>query len=158
MMDKEVGFRLGVGMVIINQAQQVFWAKRADLPDAWQFPQGGIESGESPLEAMYRELLEEVGLEAEAVDVLAHSQQWYEYHLPQKKQRVDGEQYLGQRQRWFLLRLRVDESAIDLTKVHPIEFSEWKWVEYWYPLEHIVSFKRDLYRTVLTEFVNHLKV
>lgn len=153
MQDKvEAGFRLNVGMVILNADNQVFWACRSDFADAWQFPQGGIQIGESPVEAMYRELTEEVGLQSSDVQLIAELQQWLSYRLPENKQKIEGENFLGQKQKWFLLRLTSDESQIGLDRSAVQEFSRWCWVDYWYPVQHVVEFKRKVYQQCLTEF------
>lgn len=149
-------YRLGVGMVIVNQDNRVFWASRSDCPAAWQFPQGGIHCGEAPCAALYRELQEEVGLSCDQVALLAESQQWYTYLLPQQNRIVEGDVVIGQKQRWFLLRLLVEDAAIRLDSTEPVEFGGWRWVDYWTPLAEIVSFKRDVYQKVLTEFSGYL--
>lgn len=153
----EQGFRANVGMIICNQDKQVFWAHRIHHPnEAWQFPQGGIQEGETAVNAMYRELHEEIGLLPKHVKILGETQQWISYSFPKPKVHRDGERYIGQKQKWFLLELLADPEVICLDIAQEPEFDEWRWVEYWYPAKHVVSFKRDVYEKVLTELAPKL--
>lgn len=155
MIDPE-GFRANVGIVLANNNGQVLWAKRIGH-DSWQFPQGGIHAGESPVEAMYRELHEEVGLLPEHVEVLAQTQGWLRYRLPRRFVREHQRPLcIGQKQKWFLLKLSADPSQIDLSATNPAEFDAWRWVSYWYPVGNVVSFKRGVYRRALYELVENL--
>jgi putative (di)nucleoside polyphosphate hydrolase len=148
------GFRPNVGIVICNHKGQVFWARRFGQ-HSWQFPQGGVDEGETPEETMYRELEEEVGLKPEDVEILAVSKNWLRYRLPKRLIRKDSSPVcIGQKQKWFLLRLRCKESDVDLLKTSHPEFDDWRWVSYWYPIRNVVSFKRDVYRRVMKEFVS----
>ncbi|GAB5412737.1 MAG: RNA pyrophosphohydrolase [Congregibacter sp.] len=151
MIDAE-GFRPNVGIVIANSEGRLLWARRVGGRDAWQFPQGGVNDGEKPEEALYRELHEEVGLRPDAVELLASTHGWLRYRLPQRYQRK-GQQPLcvGQKQKWFLLRLLADDSAVSLNGDQKPEFDHWQWVSYWYPLDQVVYFKRDVYRRALKE-------
>ena len=101
------GFRANVGIVIFNQKLQVFFAKRR-YQSGWQFPQGGIQLGESPKKAMFRELLEETGLDKKSVEIIYVSDHWYDYRIPKKSIRkaTNGTTVIGQRQKWFLLKLK----------------------------------------------------
>jgi|TARA_B110000503_G_scaffold40780_1_gene67014 putative (di)nucleoside polyphosphate hydrolase len=146
------GFRPNVGIIISDDMGRLLWAKRIGQ-EAWQFPQGGIDA-EEPLEtALYRELFEEVGLEAQDVDILACTQQWLRYRLPQSMQRKNSNPYfVGQKQKWFLLKLLSNENKISLDQTSQPEFDRWAWVNYWYPINQIVEFKRNVYRQVLKEF------
>ncbi|MCK5880718.1 MAG: RNA pyrophosphohydrolase [Sinobacterium sp.] len=147
----ENGFRSNVGIIIANANGQVLWAKRLGQ-NAWQFPQGGINDGETPEQAMYRELQEEVGLEPSDVEVVASTRGWLRYRLPQRMLRHGTEPLcIGQKQKWFLLRLLTDDARINVQAHHEQEFDHWEWVSYWYPLEQVVSFKRDVYRRALKE-------
>ncbi len=113
MIDKE-GYRENVGIVICNKEQMVLWAKRTD-EDAWQFPQGGINDGESAEAAMYRELKEEVGLDPHHVKILARTKDWLRYDVPKNWIRKDWrDRYKGQKQIWFLLQLTGKDSDIFL--------------------------------------------
>lgn len=153
MFDSE-GYRYNVGMVITNPLGKVFLAKRI-MQSGWQFPQGGILYGETPLQAMYRELSEETGLQAEDVKVLAESREWLRYRLPSKYQRrradEGGHLCIGQRQKWFLLRLN-SEQRLNLEMSRSPEFDDWRWVDYWYPAQVVIYFKREVYWSALREF------
>ncbi|WP_341503043.1 RNA pyrophosphohydrolase [Gallaecimonas sp. GXIMD4217] len=146
------GFRPNVGIVICNQKGQVFWARRHGQ-HSWQFPQGGIHDGESPEQAMYRELWEEVGLHKKDVKILAVSRHWLRYRLPKRMVRRDQNPVcIGQKQKWFLLQLVGPESAVNFRATGHPEFDDWRWVSYWYPVRQVVSFKRDVYRRMMKEF------
>ena len=151
------GFRPNVGIVIANDRGRLLWARRVGGRDAWQFPQGGIHEGESVEEALYRELHEEVGLEPEAVEVVATTRGWLRYRLPKRYLR-HGETPLciGQKQKWFLLRMRAPDDAVDLGRNDKPEFDRWRWVSYWYPLNQVIYFKRDVYRRALRELSSPL--
>lgn len=152
------GFRPNVGIIVANDHGQVLWARRYGH-DAWQFPQGGIIDGESPEQAMYRELREEIGLEPQDVELLAQTKGWLRYRLPRRFIRNDKPPLcIGQKQRWFLLRLISDEAHIKLDIQKPAEFDRWQWVSYWYPLDQVVSFKREVYRKALKELQPRLPV
>lgn len=151
----EQGYRLGVGMIILNAKNRVFWACRSDREDAWQFPQGGIHTHECPMNALYRELFEEVGLTQSQVQVVAESKEWLFYELPFEKQCIENQRVVGQRQKWFLLRMLVDDDQIDLHATAVSEFCAWQWVEYWYPLSKVVFFKQNVYKKALTEFADY---
>jgi putative (di)nucleoside polyphosphate hydrolase len=146
------GFRANVGIIICNHQGQVFWAKRHGQ-HSWQFPQGGIDEGETAEQTMYRELYEEVGLSKNDVTILTQSKQWVRYRLPKKYIRQGTNPVcIGQKQKWFLLKLNSQESNVDFTRSGHPEFDDWRWVSYWYPVRNVVSFKRDVYRKILKEF------
>lgn len=150
MLDRE-GFRPNVGIILANHKQQVFWGKRLRT-DNWQFPQGGIDRGERPEEAMYRELYEEVGLESGQVHVLARTRDWLRYVVPDHFTRRDSRSfYKGQKQIWFLLQLVAPDHAINLRATDHPEFDAWRWHSYWIPLQDVVEFKREVYETALTQ-------
>lgn len=145
------GFRPNVGIVVANDHGQVLWARRVGQ-DAWQFPQGGINCGESPEQALYRELNEEVGLDESHVEVLGCTQGWLRYRLPDRYVRRDSKPVcIGQKQKWFLLRLAAEDSAVAMDRHQKPEFDDWRWVSYWYPLTQIVAFKREVYRRAMKE-------
>ncbi len=148
----ENGFRINVGIILTNDLGQLFWAKRVGQ-EAWQFPQGGIHTNEGLEDALFRELQEEVGLVANEVSIIAESQHWFSYRLPKRLVRSDTQPTcIGQRQKWFLLKLSADEQSIKLdTSIKP-EFDHWRWVNYWFPLYQVVAFKREVYRQALLEF------
>lgn len=147
------GFRPNVGIVLCNRKGQVLWARRIGQ-NSWQFPQGGINNGETVESAMYRELEEELGLHKSDVSLLSISAGWYKYKLPKRLVRWDEKPVcLGQRQKWFLLRVAEEhENKIDFNHTNIPEFDDWRWVSYWYPVRQVVSFKRDVYRKVMKEF------
>ncbi|MGI1679649.1 MAG: RNA pyrophosphohydrolase [Cellvibrionaceae bacterium] len=148
----EDGFRPNVGIIITNEQGQLFWARRVGGHDAWQFPQGGISENEHPEDALYRELHEEVGLEKEDVDVLACTKGWLRYRLPKQLIRHRSKPLcIGQKQKWFLLKHKSPEERIRLDLHKTAEFDHWRWVSYWYPLNQVVTFKRDVYRRALKE-------
>lgn len=150
------GYRPNVGIVICNRKGQVMWAKRYGQ-NSWQFPQGGINEGETPEQAMYRELYEEVGLQKTDVRILYASKQWLRYKLPKRLLRYDSKPFcIGQKQRWFLLQLTTDETAINMNCSKTPEFDSWRWVSFWYPVRQVVSFKRDVYRRAMKEFATFL--
>lgn len=147
----EDGFRPNVGIILANDRGQVLWARRIGQ-DAWQFPQGGIKSTETPEQALFRELKEEVGLSAEHVEVLACTRGWLRYRLPRRMVRHHSHPVcIGQKQKWFLLRLLADEASVCIDGGHSPEFDHWRWVSYWYPLGQVVSFKREVYRRAMRE-------
>lgn len=151
------GFRANVGIIICNRKGQVLWAKRIGQ-DAWQFPQGGIHDGERVRQAMYRELKEEVGLEPRDVHVIASTRRWLRYELPRQFIRQRSSPVcIGQKQKWFLLGLRGEDSRITLSNQHMTpEFDDWRWVSFWYPLGQVIEFKREVYRQALKELVGPL--
>ncbi|GAB6195500.1 RNA pyrophosphohydrolase [Lysobacter xanthus] len=143
------GYRPNVGIVIMNTEGRVFWARRVHR-DGWQFPQGGMNTDETPLEAMYRELQEETGLQPDHVEVLAATPGWLRYRLPQRAiRRRDRMVCIGQKQVWFLLQLKGEESQVRLDATDSPEFDHWRWVDFWYPLDHVVTFKRGVYSRAL---------
>jgi len=150
------GFRPNVGIILANEAGQVLWARRINQ-DAWQFPQGGIQHNESPEQALYRELHEEVGLQPDDVRILACTRGWLRYRLPQRLIRNNSRPVcIGQKQKWFLLQLTAEEQRVCMTTTTKPEFDHWRWVSYWYPLGQVVSFKREVYRRALKELAPRL--
>jgi putative (di)nucleoside polyphosphate hydrolase len=139
--------------MLTNAKGQLLWARRVGGQDAWQFPQGGINENEDPEAALYRELKEEVGLEAKDVKILARTRGWLRYRLPKRLIRKGSKPVcVGQKQKWFLLQLVSADERIDLNDHQgPAEFDQWRWVSYWYPLDKVVAFKRDVYRRALKE-------
>jgi putative (di)nucleoside polyphosphate hydrolase len=138
--------------VLANDRGQVLWARRVGGQNAWQFPQGGINDGESPKQALYRELQEEVGLEQDAVEVLGSTRGWLRYRLPRRFIRKGQNPVcIGQKQKWFLLRMTAEDSAVRLDLNGKPEFDHWQWVSYWYPLNQVISFKREVYRRAMKE-------
>ncbi len=155
MLDRD-GFRPNVGIVLLNQKNQVFWGKRIRT-HSWQFPQGGIDRGETPEQAMYRELNEEVGLQPEHVQIVARTRDWLRYEVPDRYVRRDARgHYKGQKQIWFLLQLVGHDWDLNLRATDHPEFDAWRWNDYWVPLEAVVEFKRGVYEMALTELARYL--
>ena len=148
------GFRANVGIVIFNQKQQVFFAKRR-YQSGWQFPQGGIQLGESPKKAMFRELLEETGLDKKSVEITYVSDHWYDYRIPKKSIRksTKGTTVIGQRQKWFLLKLKDQSTSIVLNSSSEQEFDSWKWIAPDLSIKQVIGFKQDVYKKVISEFI-----
>jgi putative (di)nucleoside polyphosphate hydrolase len=146
------GFRPNVGIIVANHAGQVIWAKRA-RQQAWQFPQGGIQRGETPEQALARELHEELGLTPDDVDFVGCTAGWLSYLLPAEYVRRGnrGRTCIGQRQKWFVLRLVSPESHVRFDATDQPEFDGWRWVDWWHPLTEVVEFKREVYRAALNE-------
>ncbi len=146
------GFRSNVGIIICNPSGKLLWTRRIGQ-DAWQFPQGGMRSGESFEQALYRELHEEVGLSEDDVSILKRTRGWLRYRLPERLiRRGPGPLCIGQKQKWFLLSLDSDESRIQLVHSAQPEFDDWRWVNYWEPARKVIAFKRDVYRKALRQF------
>jgi len=120
--------------------------------DAWQFPQVGINQGETPEQALYRELEEEVGLTTGAVEVLGCTRGWLRYRLPKAFVRKGQNPVcIGQKQKWFLLRMLADDTEVRFDQNEKPEFDHWQWVSYWYPLDQVIAFKREVYRRAMKE-------
>lgn len=150
MIDKD-GFRANVGIVLSDANNRLFWARRVNR-SGWQFPQGGIAREESAEQAMFRELREEIGLDPEHVEVLGCTRRWLRYRLPSQYVRRDSLPLcIGQKQRWYLLRFRGDETAFRFDLSDAPEFDDWRWVDYWTPPEEVIFFKRKVYRQALRE-------
>lgn len=145
------GFRPNVGIILTNSRGELLWARRIGGQDAWQFPQGGIKQHETAEQALYRELQEEVGLSPQDVEILGVTRGWLRYRLPARYVRQQQPVCVGQKQKWFLLRFIGSDDQIDLTLNDSPEFDYWRWVSYWYPINNVVAFKRDVYRRALRE-------
>ncbi len=150
MIDDE-GYRPNVGIILCNDEDRVFWARRCGQ-SGWQFPQGGIKPNETPEQALYRELCEEVGLKPDQVRILGRTRDWLRYDIPaQFRRSARASAFRGQKQIWFLLRFVGHEDNVRLNACDKPEFDRWRWVEYWSPLEQIVEFKRGVYELALRE-------
>jgi len=148
----EQGFRANVGIILCNQDNRLLWARRIGQ-NAWQFPQGGINKNETVEQALYRELDEEIGLQPHHVEILCQSHDWLRYHLPKQLIRHESKPLcIGQKQRWFLLRLTADDQDVRLDTHGEPEFDHWRWVDYWHPLTEVIYFKRDVYEMAMKEF------
>ena len=168
MLDKE-GYRPNVGIILANTRNEVFWGKRVSQ-HAWQFPQGGIKHGETPLQAMYRELEEEIGLQRGHVRILGRTREWLRYEVPERWVRrakpanaepcpppLNKAGYRGQKQIWFLLRMVGRDCDVKLRASGHPEFDAWRWHDYWIPLENVIDFKREVYRQALIELHRYLQ-
>jgi putative (di)nucleoside polyphosphate hydrolase len=146
-------YRLGVGIMLLNRRGEVFVAQRIDqVYDAWQMPQGGIDDGENPRQAAIRELKEEIG--TDRAEFVSETQGWLRYEFPPEIQkRVWDGRWLGQCQKWFVMRFTGEDTDIDLATQHP-EFRAWKWAAVRDLPALAVSFKRQVYQDVIAEFAD----
>ena len=150
------GYRANVGIMLSNQHGELLWAQRMGQ-DAWQFPQGGVNQGETAEQAMFRELWEEIGLQAVDVEIMASTSSWLRYKLPKRMVRRNSQPVcIGQKQKWFLLRLASDENRLNLQSTNSPEFEGWKWVDYWYPVDQVVYFKKRVYRCALQQLNQYI--
>ena len=145
------GFRANVGIILVNADDKLLLGGRVGAK-GWQFPQGGMVEGEEPVDAMYRELREEVGLEPGDVDVLGVTSDWLRYRLPDKYIRKKSKPLcVGQKQRWFILRLKCDEDRVRFDLADKPEFDRARWVPFWRPVNEVIYFKRRVYARALHE-------
>ena len=152
----EEGFRANVGIILSNHRGQLLLAGRIGSK-GWQFPQGGVRRGESAEDAMYRELLEEVGLQPDDVELLGSTAEWLKYRLPDKFVRHGSLPLcIGQKQRWFLLRLNASDETVCLDGSDEPEFDRWRWVDFWRPVNEVIYFKRRVYARALYELGEHI--
>ncbi len=155
MIDRD-GYRPNVGIILTNARNQVFWGKRI-RQDAWQFPQGGIQHGETPEQAMYRELNEEIGLQPCHVRILGRTRDWMRYDVPQHwVKREMRSNYRGQKQIWYLLRLTGRDNDVCLRASDHPEFDAWRWNNYWVEMDGVVEFKRDVSCMAMNELARYL--
>ena len=145
------GYRPNVAMVVLNSKNKVLICRRTNTK-TWQFPQGGVDNNENLEKAMYRELLEEVGLRKNDVQYIGESDDTIIYDIPKTiRSNVLGGKFKGQEQKWFLLRIKNDEHEIRLDYEAFPEFDTFEWVSFWQPIDRIVDFKREAYRKALSE-------
>ena len=138
--------------MVANDRGQLLWARRVGGRNAWQFPQGGIQDKETPEQALHRELEEEIGLTEASVEILGVTRGWLRYRLPKRFVRKGQSPVcIGQKQKWFLLRMLEDDGAVRLDGNDKPEFDHWRWVSYWYPLNQVIPFKREVYRRAMKE-------
>ena len=151
-------YRKSVGVMVLNDAGLVFVGRRIDqvAGEAWQMPQGGIDDGEKPKEAAFRELWEETGVTRDLVEHVAKTHGWVTYDLPPELLgKVWGGKYRGQKQKWFLFRFKGRDSDIKIATDHP-EFSSWRWILADEMVDSIVPFKRAVYEEVVRSFRAYL--
>ncbi len=141
-------YRRGVGIMLLNNRNDVLVGRRADAKKAWQMPQGGVDANEDPRNAAFRELREEIG--TDKAEVIAESKTWLRYDLPPELRKRWDNRWRGQQQKWFVMRFLGADADIDVATQHP-EFSAWKWVPVERLPELVVSFKRQLYVDLLRE-------
>jgi putative (di)nucleoside polyphosphate hydrolase len=145
------GFRANVGIILANTDNKLLLGGRAGSR-GWQFPQGGMLEGEDPVDAMFRELHEEIGLESSDVEVLGVTRDWLRYRLPNKFVRRHSKPLcIGQKQRWFMLRLITDDSRVRFDRCEKPEFDRIRWVHFWRPVNEVIYFKRRVYARALHE-------
>ena len=154
-MINEPGYRLNVGLVVINNKGELLLCKRKNI-NSWQFPQGGIDFGESPLKAAKRELFEEVGIKKDDVKLISSTNEWFKYDVPYEKRKNHflKKRFKGQKQKWYLFRI-MNDVKIHFENDPDNEFIDYKWVPYWYPLHAIVEFKKEVYRSALNVLRNN---
>ena len=147
-------YRRCVGMMILNTNNEILVGRRLDHEnDYWQMPQGGIDENENPEEAVWREMMEEIG--TNNAQLFKTSNQWIDYEIPQEtlNKIAWGETYNGQTQKWFIFKFSGQNSDINIETTNP-EFSEWKWIGYKELVNNTIPFKRNVYETILKEFSN----
>jgi putative (di)nucleoside polyphosphate hydrolase len=146
------GFRSNVGIVLMRGSGEVFLGRRARGRGGWQFPQGGMRQGEDLEEALFRELHEEIGLTRADVTVLGRTEGWLTYRLPARYIRRNTHPLcIGQKQRWFLLRVKREDIQFALDATPEPEFDRWRWTGYWEPIREVVYFKQAVYAQALRE-------
>ena len=150
-------YRRCVGMMILNASNEILVGRRLDHPSGyWQMPQGGIDQNENPQEAVWREMMEEIG--TNKAEIFKVSPQWINYDIPQET--LDklpwGEKWIGQTQKWFIFKFTGQKTDINVHTKNP-EFSEWKWMRHTELIENAVPFKRKVYKTILNEFADTFK-
>ena len=150
-------YRKCVGMMVLNANKEILVGRRLDHPSGyWQMPQGGIDENENPKEAVWREMMEEIG--TNKAKLIKVSNQWINYDIPPEtlKTLPWGHKYIGQRQKWFAFDFLGEDDDINVGTDNP-EFSEWKWAEMDLIVGNIVPFKRNVYSIILEEFKDLLK-
>lgn len=153
----KAGYRLNVGIVLVNNSGRVFWGRRHGH-DAWQFPQGGLHTGETAEVAMLRELHEEIGLERQDIEILGVTKRWLKYKLPKQYLRQGSDPLvIGQKQKWFLLKLVASEQKVRLDLCDSPEFDSWRWIDYHEPQNQVIFFKKQVYTQALKELDQFLK-
>jgi putative (di)nucleoside polyphosphate hydrolase len=150
-------YRPCVGVMLINRDGQIWTGQRIDSPSpAWQMPQGGIDDGETPRNAAFRELWEETGVTQDLVEIIDKTKDWVTYDLPSDLLgKVWKGKFRGQKQKWFLFRYLGRDDQITIDREHP-EFAAWRWIGANEMCASIVPFKRAVYDQVVQAFRPHL--
>jgi putative (di)nucleoside polyphosphate hydrolase len=150
------GFRANVGIILANADGKLLLAGRIGNK-GWQFPQGGVLVGENIEAAMFRELHEEVGLSPEDVEILGQTRDWLRYRLPDRYVRRGSKPLcIGQKQRWFMLKLLSPEDRVRFDRCDNPEFDRCRWVDFWKPVNEVIYFKRRVYASALHELGPHV--
>jgi putative (di)nucleoside polyphosphate hydrolase len=145
------GFRANVGIILMRGDGEVFLGRRTG-GKGWQFPQGGMRQGEHLEDSVYRELHEETGLHSQDVELIGSTHDWLRYRLPSRYVRRNRHPVcIGQKQRWFLLRLKSETTPFALDATSEPEFDQWRWANYWEPVREVIYFKRPVYVRALQE-------
>lgn len=154
------GYRSAVAIILANSSGKVLLARRNDMENQWQLPQGGVDLGEDPKDAMYRELREELNVTEPLVRVLGFTKSPHRYDFPEKIVEPNNltRTYVGQELVFFLLKFLGKDSMIDVCGVEHPEFDCWTWVDYWTPAQMVVDFKRDVYQRALVELEPRMQV
>ncbi|MGL9726326.1 MAG: RNA pyrophosphohydrolase [Wolbachia sp.] len=154
--EQKSGYRPCVGIMLFNKQRHIFVGKRFDRDSYWQMPQGGIDDGEELEQAALRELLEEVG--TDKVEVIAKNKEWIYYNLPGEVIPIcwNGK-YSGQKQRWFLMKFYGEDKDININYTDHPEFKEWRWQSVDSLVDNVISFKKEIYKTVIEEFPLQIK-
>ena len=151
------GYRKNVGIILCNSQNKLLICKRLG-EESWQFPQGGFEKNENAESAMFRELFEEIGLKKNDISILGITKSWLKYDLPKKYQRKTNNRLcIGQKQKWFLLRLISDDSNISFLNSENPEFDSWQWVDDNEPMKIVIDFKKNVYKKALEELMPIIK-
>ncbi len=157
-MIRKISYRIGVGIVLINNKKKIFVGKRIDVKnESWQMPQGGINKGESYEKAAFRELYEETGIKK--AKIVIKSKKWFKYSIPSSiNKKLWGKKYTGQKQKWFVMKFQGNEKKDINLNVHKAEFNQWKWVNIDNLEKLIIPFKKEMYKQLIKEFANKIKI
>ncbi|MGI9461980.1 MAG: RNA pyrophosphohydrolase [Alphaproteobacteria bacterium] len=147
-------YRFGVGVMLFNYQGLIFAGERKKISNAWQMPQGGIDKGETPYQAMLRELYEETGIRQQHIEIIKQTEDWLHYDLPPNIQRRLWQgKYIGQKQKWYLCRFVGRDEDVNIKAHRPCEFIEWNWLATDDLMSMAVDFKQELYKKIFTRFM-----
>ena len=157
-MIRKISYRIGVGIVLINNKKKIFVGKIIDVKnESWQMPQCWINKGESYEKAAFRELYEETGIKK--AKIVIKSKKWFKYSIPSSiNKKLWGKKYTGQKQKWFVMKFQGNEKKDINLNVHKAEFNQWKWVNIDNLEKLIISFKKEMYKQLIKEFANKIKI